>query len=174
MKRRRMRKVARRATPVVLTAAMAVTSGGMLLPVMQADAAETTVTPVVTWDFAEDINGWYYSADWASSYSGADTAVDYDGDREALKAVVDYSQDAASSWSQIGICYWNDAGMDLTGVNNVTFDLIYDTEDKNAGTFSVKAFSNAGIDQYVSVDPAAAETVDGTIVKNQVTIRWWA
>ena len=174
MKRRRMRKAARRATPVVLTAAMAVTSGGVLIPAMQADAAETTVTPVVTWDFAEDINGWYYGTDWASSYSGADTTVDYDGDMEALKAAVDYSQDAASSWSQIGICYWNDAGMDLTGVNNVTFDLIYDTADKSAGNFSVKAFSNAGIDQYVSVDPAAAETVDGTIVKNQVTINFEA
>lgn len=160
------------ALSVMLSVSMAVTAGGVLPMPLQAFAAETTVTPVRSWDFSQDAAGWYYGdKDWVYQYSGNEnSSVSYDGEKEALKATVDYSQDGDSSWSQAGICYYTDDGMDLTGVNNVTFDIFYDTVLRTKGGFSVKAFTNAGVDQYVSVNPDTEEVVEGTLVKNQVSI----
>ena len=64
--------------------------------------------------------------------------------------------------------------MDLTGAQRVTFDMTYDPADKTTGTFSVKAFSKAGIDQYVEIDESAAQTTSDGLLKNEVTIDFTA
>ena len=161
----------KQAISMALSASMIAAAGGPLPP-LRVLAAETTVTPIQYWDFSENADGWYYGdEDWVYQYSGNEnSSVGYDEEKDALKAILDYSKDVDSSWSQAGICYYTDAGMDLTGVNNVTFDIFYDTSLRTKGGFSVKAFTNAGVDQYVSVDPEKEELVEGTLVKNRVSI----
>ncbi len=110
-----------------------------------------------------------------SGYSGgSSTSAAWDEVTQSLKATVDYSQDSDQSWSQLGICYWTDQVMDLTGAQRVTFDMTYNPADKTTGTFSVKAFSNAGIDQYVEIDESAAQTTSDGLLKNEVTIDFTA
>ena len=147
----------------VLTASTVGSVGGSF----DAWAAED-MTAIVTWDFAEGIDGWYYDAtsSWNDSCAGKDNvSVAWDEASQSLKATVDYSQDAAANWSQLGICYWTDQVMDLTGAQRVTFDMTYDPADKTTGTFSVKAFSKAGIDQYVEIDESAAQTTSDGLLK---------
>ena len=156
----------------VLTASTVGSVGGSF----DAWAAED-MTAIVTWDFAEGIDGWYYDAtsSWNDSCAGKDNvSVAWDEASQSLKATVDYSQDAAANWSQLGICYWTDQVMDLTGAQRVTFDMTYDPADKTTGTFSVKAFSKAGIDQYVEIDESAAQTTSDGLLKNEVTIDFTA
>ena len=118
--------------------------------------------------FCEGIDGWYYDAtsSWNNSCAGKDNvSVAWDEASQSLKASVDYSKDIDSNWSQLGINFWTDEAMDLSGVNNASFDLIYNPENRTMGTFSVKAFTNAGVDAYVSVDEAKAETTDEGMLK---------
>ena len=156
----------------VLTASTVGSVGGSF----DAWAAED-MTAIVTWDFAEGIDGWYYDANngWNDSCAGKDNvSVAWDEASQSLKATVDYSQDVAVNWSQLGICYWTDQVMDLTGAQRVTFDMTYNPADKTTGTFSVKAFSKAGIDQYVEIDESAAQTTSDGLLKNEVTIDFTA
>ena len=95
----------------VLTASTVGSVGGSF----DAWAAED-MTAIVTWDFSQDIAGWSYNTGWDSDYSGgSSTSAAWDEVTQSLKATVDYSQDSDQSWSQLGICYWTDQVMDLTG-----------------------------------------------------------
>lgn len=169
-------KSLKRVLSIMVSASMAVTAGGVLPAPLQVSAAETTIIPVQYWDFSQDAAGWYYGdEDWAYQYSGNENSkVSYDEERDALKATVDYSKDSDISWSQAGICFYDNDGMNLAGVNNVTFDIFYDTSLRTKGGFSVKAFSNVGVDQHISIDPDMEEIVEGTLVKNQVSINFAA
>lgn len=159
---------------LMLAAVLTASTVGGMSGTFYVQAAED-MTPIVTWDFSQDIAGWSYNTGWDSGYNGTDnTSVVWDETSQALKASVDYSLDSDQSWSQLGICYWTDQVMDLTGAQRVTFDMTYNPADKTTGTFSVKAFSNAGIDQYVEIDESAAQTTSDGLLKNEVTIDFTA
>ncbi len=164
------KKTGKRATAILMAAAVSLTS--LVIPTGQrAKAEELQVTVMKSWDFSENADGWYDGgAGWDYQYQGREnTRVFYDADAKRLAANVDYTKDADTGWSQMGVCFYED-GMCLKGANQVTFDVYYDTAKRTQGNFSVKAYSNSGVDSYVSLEPSAEQTVEGTIVKVPVTI----
>ena len=130
----------------------------------------TVVTPtegktLKSWSFTTGADGWEYGTSWEYQYDGIDnSSVSWDEGK--LKTTVDYSKNAEDSWSQMAIKTWCNNTMDLTGLNQCTFDFYYDESKMTQGNFMFKLFSNgAGIDQSVSFDDADVETVEGTLKK---------
>ena len=152
----------------VLTASTVGSVGGSF----DAWAAED-MTAIVTWDFSQDIAGWSYNTGWDSDgYTGTEnTSAVWDETSQSLKATVDYSQDSDQSWSQLGISYWNNDGLDLIGAQKMTLDVTYDPDCKTTGSLRMKAYtSDDGINLDVPIDEAASvETEDG-LMKNQITL----
>lgn len=132
--------------------------------------AATKSNVLQSWDFSSGITDWKYGgADWEYQYSGgSNTSIA--ADDQILKVSLDYSKDSANSWSQLGVCNWNSKGMNLTGANKVTLDFIYDESKLTTGGFTIKAFSNAGINEYVAVDTTKAVTLSGSLKKVPVTL----
>lgn len=165
---------------LVLASSICVSSTGITnFSLFESHAEESvTVTEYRVWDFdsiqtdsdAPASLEWEYNSGWDGNYHGtANTAVSYDADGHMLRVHVDYSQDIDQSWSQIGICHYEN-GMQLKGVNQLTFDFYYDSANKTTGTFHIKAYSNCGVDATVSINEESAETVSGTLKKVPVTI----
>lgn len=164
------KKTGKKMTAWVLAAIMGVTS--LAVPSGQgARAEEMTAVEVKSWDFSENANGWYDGgAGWDYQYQGREnTGVSYDTENQRLKVDVDYSADSECGWSQMAVCYYED-GMSLTGANQVALDVYYDKANRTTGGFSVKAYSNSGVDAYVALDESAAEVVEGTLIKVPVVI----
>lgn len=135
----------------------------------QEQEEESAEAVLKSWTDQSAYESWYYGEGWEYNYSGAEnSAVAYDAEQDAVQVTVDYSKDAEQSWSQMAVCYYED-GMDLTGASKLDFDFLYDVTKMNGG-FQVKAFSNAGLDTYVSVDTETAEVVAGNISKVHVSI----
>lgn len=131
--------------------------------------AATLETVLKSWTFDSSEEGWYYGTGWEYKYQGAaNSSVSYEDGR--LKVVADYSKDTGEGWSQMAACFYNDAGMNLTGANKVTLDFLYDTASMTTGSFTLKIYSNGGIDSSVPVDMSKSETVSGTIKKASVEI----
>ena len=130
-------KSLKRVLSIMVSASMMVTASGVLTAPLQVSAAETTIIPVQLGDVSQDEAGWYYGdEDWIYQYSGNENSkVSYDEEGDALKVTVDYSKDSDISWSQAGICFHDNDGMNLAGVNNVTFDIFYDISLRTKGDF---------------------------------------
>ncbi len=130
------------------------------------------VKDLITWDFSSNVDGWYYDSGWESGYNGgASSAISWDEEKQMMKVDLDYSADADNSWSQTAVSVWNDAGMNFSRANQISFDFYYDTANRTTGGFTVKAYSDgAKIDKYQSVNEESAETVDGTLQKVSMTM----
>lgn len=167
------KRILKRAAAISMAAFLTIStilSGGV--GNMAAYAAETEVQNVISWDFASDVNGWYYDSGWENGYNGsANSSIAWDESKEMMKVNLDYSADVDNTWSQTAVSIWNDDGMNLSGTNQISFDFYYDTSLRTTGGFAVKAYSDqGGIDAYVNVNEETAETVDGTLKKATVVI----
>ena len=127
--------------------------------------AEFTVK-LAGWDFAEGIDGWYYDGTWDNQ---GDNSTEWNEQYQALAMNVDYSKDAASTWSEIKSSFWGD---DFTaeGANKLTFDFIYDSSELKMGCFKTKLFSNSGIDTNTSISVDNAQEYDGNLKKVEVSL----
>ena len=169
------RKFVKSLTAVLLATTLCVSGlaeTGMQMEVLEVQAEENaTETVLKSWDFTNDIAGWYYGGtSWEYQYTGVGSSVE--ASQGMLKANVDYSAEGAVGWSQIGVCYWDNAGMNLVGANKMTFDFIYDSAIMTGG-FNAKIYSSAGIDTYVAVDmenAVACSELGGTWKKATTTI----
>ncbi|MGN0352547.1 MAG: glycosyl hydrolase [Roseburia sp.] len=164
------KKIGKRMTAWMLAAMVGISS--LAVPTEQeARAGEMTAVEVKSWDFSKDANGWYDGGSgWDWQYHGRDnTSVSYDAETQRLKVDVDYSADTEYDWSQMAVCYYED-GMSLTGANQVALDVYYDKANQTMGGFSIKAYSNSGVDANVALEESAEEVVDGTLVKVPVVI----
>lgn len=129
------------------------------------DSAET----VISWDFTDGIDGWYYNSGWNSSYDG-EGSVSHE--EEMLKVDVDYSANSSSTWSQTAVSYSTSEGMDLSDVNSLTMDFYYNPAAKTTGSLKVKAYADFGINVDLDVDEENAEDVtvgDAAMKKVSVT-----
>lgn len=115
---------------------------------------ETAVAELKKWSEKSDFAAWEYDAEWNSDYDGAaeTTAEASDDLGGSLKLGVDFSANAAASWSQMAVKVWDNDGMNLAGANKVSFDFYYEAAKLTTGGFSVKAYSNAGVDVYTRID----------------------
>ncbi len=121
---------------------------------------------IYQWDFAEGIDGWYYDGTWDNQ---GDNSTEWNEQYQALAMNVDYSKDAASTWSEIKSSFWGD---DFTaeGANKLTFDFIYDSSELKMGCFKTKLFSNSGIDTNTSISVDNAQEYDGNLKKVEVSM----
>ena len=138
--------------------------------VAKAAAEESEATVLKQWSFTTGADGWEYGTNWEYQYDGIEnSSVSWDDGK--LKATVDYSKNAADSWSQMAVKTWVNNTMDLTGLNVCTFDFYYDSSCMTQGSFMFKLFSNgAGIDKSVTYDKTDEKTVEGTIKKVSITV----
>mgnify|MGYP002514803309 CR=1 FL=1 len=118
------------------------------------------------WDFATDIDGWYYDGTWQND---GDNSIEWNEQYEALQMNVDYSLNADSTWSEIKSSFWGDEFY-VEGVNKITFDFIYDAAALQTGMFKAKAFSNSGVNIDVNINTNLAEEYDGTLMKVPVSL----
>ncbi|MDO5409608.1 MAG: glycosyl hydrolase [Lachnospiraceae bacterium] len=169
-----MKKITKKMMSAMLAAVLAV-STPVSVPVMNNTALaaeESQLETVKEWTSQADYAAWYYGDGWEGGYQGSEyskAGLGYDENMDALKVAVDYSKDKAQTWSQMAVCIW-DEGLDLTGATQAELDLIYDSAKLDGG-LTIKAYSNAGIDQYVAVNTENAETAEGTnLSKVHVTI----
>lgn len=141
------------------------------LPVGFAAGEEKTTSNgeiVAAWDFDAGIEGWSYGGSgWEYDYHGKSGEIT--AENGMLKLNVDYSQDGGSGWSQVAACYWSDQGFDLSGAQQMPLDLIYE-KDKLDGSFTVKAYSSAGVNAYAAVDTASAVDLGDGLAKAAVTL----
>ena len=139
-----------------------------------------TATEEVVYEqnFDEGIAGWE-DAGWNYQYDGNKPTVEaYNG---MLQVNVDYSKNADTSWSQIGVREWKD--VNIQGATKETFDFYYDPTLLTTGGFSVKADIQyaAGNDKYpsvisdgviVNVDTESAVDAENGLKKVPVTIEF--
>ena len=117
--------------------------------VAKAASEESEATVLKQWSFTTGADGWEYGTNW--EYGIENSSVSWDDGK--LKATVDYSKNAADSWSQMAVKTWVNNTMDLTGLNVCTFDFYFDSSCMTQGTFMFKLFSNgAGIEKNVTYD----------------------
>jgi len=138
------------------------------IEILGTKGAEEEQDAVKSWDFSSGKDGWYYGTGWEYNYqSAANSSVVADNGK--LKINCDYSKDKDQSWSQLAACVWENAGMNLKGVNKCKLDFYYDAAKLTSGSFLLKLYSGAGIEVNVNIDPADAIEEEGTIVKVPVT-----
>ncbi len=167
--RTRDRKTGGRKAALLLAAVMGLSP---CLPMISLGAPETDGTREAqdkagqeisrVWDFAEDSQGWVYDDSWAGdSYTGGG-ACEYDPERQMLRVSLDYSLNRDNGYSQTGISFTEEGGMDYTGYKALNFDLYYDPAAFSAGQITVKAFANNIFrDQSCNVNQTFPEDVDG-------------
>lgn len=123
------------------------------------------------WDFAEGIDGWYFDGVWDNK---GENSIEWNEQYQALAVNVDYSNDTASTWSEIKSSFWNDE-FAVDGVNKVTFDFIYDSEELQLGSFKTKLYSDQGsaiVDTNVNISIENAQEYEGTLKKAEVSLEF--
>ncbi|MDY2628978.1 MAG: glycosyl hydrolase [Lachnospiraceae bacterium] len=165
-------RIHKRIMAALLSAAL-VAGNVMSLPVTglvaAAEEAQTEEAILASWTDQTGYERWYYGDGWEYNYSGAaNSAVVYDAEMDAVKLTVDYSADIGQSWSQMAACYY-DESLNLSGATKLDLDFLYDTTLATGG-FSIKIYSNGGMNDYVAVNKDAAEVVSGNISKVHVTV----
>ena len=110
-----------------------------------------------TWDFSKGTDSWEYNKAWDNDYSGgASTKVKAEDGK--LRVDVDFSKDGGKSWSQMAVTLWHNSGMSIKGATHVSLDFYY-RPDLLDGNFSMKMYSNAGIDALTALDVKETEDV---------------
>lgn len=125
--------------------------------------------PIVRqWDFSDGTQNWVYDDSWSGdSYTG-ETEFAWDEEKQMLKLTVDFSGNADNGYSQIGVSFPSEDGIDYSQAGGLDFDFYYDAAAYTTGDFTVKAFSdNVFRDQSVIVSQSLPEdTGDGLMMVN--------
>lgn len=119
------------------------------------------------WDFSDGTQGWVYDDSWAGeSYHGSGTC-EQDAERGMLKVSLDYSADVENGWSQTGISFTDEAGIDYSPYKVLSFDLYFDPEAYSMGQLTIKANSdNVFQDQMCGMNQGVVTDVDGLKMVN--------
>lgn len=119
------------------------------------------------WDFSDGTQGWVYDDSWAGDGYHGSGACEQDPDKEMLKISLDYSADVENGWSQTGISFTEEAGIDYSPYKVLNFDLYFDPEAYTTGQLTIKAYSdNVFQDQMCSMNQGVVEDVDGLKMVN--------
>ena len=92
------------------------------------------------WDFSDGVQGWVYDDSWAGDGYHGTGACEPGPEREMLTVSLDYSADVEKGWSQTGISFTEESGIDYSPYKVLTFDLYYDLNAYTTGQIAVKAF----------------------------------
>lgn len=113
---------------------------------------------VKAWNFDDGIGSWG-NAGWDYQYDGeaATTAAE----NGMLKINVDYSKNAETSWSQIGVQEWKE--VNLQGVSKTTFDFYYDPTKLGSGSFSIKEAIQYSTGEDEDGNTITAEAIGGNV-----------
>lgn len=151
-----IRKKAKRLATWLLSLTML--TSGLASGSMTAWAAEEE-TIIKDWSFDQGLEGWYYGEGWDDSYHGTKPCkVDSEGGM--LRLDVDYSHDAENGWAQIAVCSWNEPGLNLSGANHTSIDILYETDKLTEGQLKIKVYSNdAAVDTDITLDTKGAESI---------------
>ena len=139
--------------------------------VKQEDTNEVVADALYQWNFAEGIDGWYFDGVWDNK---GENSIEWNEQYQALAMKVDYSNEIASTWSEIKASFWND-DFAVDGANKVSFDFIYDSAELQAGSFKAKLYSNHGsatVDTNVNINVENAQEYEGTLKKAEVTLEF--
>lgn len=114
------------------------------------------------WDFSDDAQGWAYDDSWAGDGYHGTGGCEQDPGREMLKVSLDYSADVENGWSQTGVSFTEEGGIDYSPYKVLSFDLYYDPEAYTTGQLAIKAYSdNVFQDQICNMNQGVPEEVDG-------------
>src|SRR5699024_4082306 len=95
-----------------------------------------------------------------------------DPEKGMLKVSVDFSNDESNGWSQTGISFSEEGGIDYSQFTTLTFDLYYDSSAYTTGQLTIKAASdNVFQEQMCGINQAETEDVDGTLKKASFTFQ---
>ena len=124
------------------------------------------------WDFEDGTQNWVYDDSWSGgSYNGGGECS-YDPEKGMLKVSVDFSNDVSNGWSQTGISFSEEGGIDYSQFTTLTFDLYYDSSAYTTGQLTIKAASdNVFQEQMCGINQAETEDVDGTLKKASFTFQ---
>ena len=155
------RKSAKRLAAAVLSGVLLAGTASTPFSMSSVQAEEDTLTTVYSFDFEDGIDGWYYGDGWEYQYNGTVPVVESDTEDGRLKVTVDFSKDADKDWSNIAACWWNDAGVDLTGVTQISMDVWYETDKLTEGELKMAVYSNCGLDANAGLTDAQEEEGTG-------------
>lgn len=131
-----------------------------------AQQPEKNEDTVAFWDFEDGIDGWYYDSNWSNI--GEKGSVE--AENGMLKFSIDYSEQGDNSWAQEAVSIWNNDGMNLSGANRMTADLIFE-QSKLDGGLNLKVYSgDANVDEYITVDTENVEELGNGKVKASVAV----
>lgn len=132
------------------------------------ESGKVVENTIYQWDFSDGMEGWYYDGVWDNQ---GDNSIAWDEQYQALAMNVDYSKDAASTWSEIKASFWGDDFV-AKEANKLTFDFIYDSSELQKGSFKGKLFSNSGIDTNVGIDTENAQEYEGSLKKTTISMNF--
>ena len=155
------KKCTKRLAAAVLSGVLLAGAAGTALPMSSVQAEEEALKTVYSFDFEDGIDGWYYGDGWEYQYNGTVPVVESDTEDGRLKVTVDFSKDADKDWSNIAACWWNDAGVDLTGVTQISMDVWYETDKLTEGELKMAVYSNCGLDANAGLTDAQEEEGTG-------------
>ena len=147
--------------PFVLSAALAVTalSGAVDVPFTQGTpfaAATVCAAPTHAWDFSQGTGSWAYDGNY--DYSGQATVAHDAAIGGSMKVSVDFSKDAAKTWSEIKLsdkAITPQTPLELKDADAFEFDLYYDASKVNGGAlFKVKVYGKDAAGEEVINDAA--------------------
>ena len=129
-------------------------------------AAEESASQERIWDFSDGTQGWIFDSSWAGdSYHGT-SDYSHDLGKGMLKVDIDFSQDSSNGWSQPGISFLEEAGIDYSAFTTLTFDLYYDSAAFTTGQITIKANSdNVFQNQMAGFHNLVTENAGGTLKK---------
>ena len=161
MKKRFLKKV----TAVVLSVPLCITSANFVQASSNSSVVSMdTASAERVWDFEDGTQNWVYDDSWSGgSYNGGGECS-YDSEKGMLKVSVDFSNDVSNGWSQTGISFSEEGGIDYSQFTTLTFDLYYDSSAYTTGQLTIKAASdNVFQEQMCGINQAQTEEVDGTL-----------
>lgn len=133
-------------------------------------AEKDTLTSVYSFEFDGGIGGWSCGdPGWYWQYNGTAPTAEADLDNDRMKITVDFSKDADKEWSNIAVCWWNDEGIDLSGVRQIAMDVWYESDKLTEGELKIAVYSNSGIDANSNLSDAQEERGTG-MTKARVVI----
>ncbi len=131
------------------------------------NASQTTVETRKTWTFDNnDMQGW----ENVGSYGYGDKEFELSAEDEMLKFDVDYTDQVGNTWSEVKTQVWDNDGIDFNDVTKIKLDFFFNPDNRTTGSFKMKAWSDVGINDDVTVDEANAVTLENGLVKASVTI----
>ena len=117
-----------------------------------------------------EFNCWGTEEGWDYYHGGAVNSVpviSYDSANQRLQVALDYSANAASTWSEAKVTFTPAEAADISSYNQLSVDIIY--PDELDGT-KMKFFSDGIINKDTTVDESTAEDLGNGMKKVTVTM----